>query len=102
MKAFTAKLVDLTQTNADEIARQWARDVKKNAKTPSYHQAPEEKIIRQAKEFYNNFQMMFFNESPYEQAKDYFEKFAEERYKEEIPGLEALSAFVLMRRIMWL
>jgi len=25
MKAFTAKLVDLTQRNAEEIARQWAR-----------------------------------------------------------------------------
>ena len=94
MKAFTAKLVDLTQTNADEIARQWARDVKKNAKTPSYHQAPEEKI--------NNFQMMFFNESPYEQAKDFFDKYAEERYKEEIPLHEALYALILMRRHMWL
>jgi len=102
MKAFTAKLVDLTQTNADEIARQWARDVKKNAKTPSYHQAPEEKIIRQAKEFYNNFQMMFFNESPYEQAKDFFDKYAEERYKEEIPLHEALYTLILMRRHMWL
>jgi len=102
MKAFTAKLVDLTQTNADEIARQWARDVKKNAKTPSYHQTPEEKIIRQAKEFYNNFQMMFFNESPYEQAKDFFDKYAEERYKEDIPLHEALYALILMRRHMWL
>jgi len=39
MKAFTAKLVDLTQKNADAIARQWAKDVKTNAKTGSYHEA---------------------------------------------------------------
>jgi hypothetical protein len=102
MKAFTAKLVDLTQKNAEEIARQWAKDVKTNTKTSSYHEAPEEKIIRQAKEFYNNFQMMFFNESPYEQAKEIFEKYAEERYKEGMPLHEALYALILMRRHMWL
>ena len=102
MKAFTAKLVDLTQKNAEEIARQWAKDVKTNAKTRSYHGAPEDKIIRQARDFYNNFQMMFFNESPYEQAKDFFDKYAEERYKEDIPLHEALYALILMRRHMWL
>jgi hypothetical protein len=102
MKAFAAKLVDLTQKNADAIARQWAKDVKTNEKTYSYHDAPEEKIIRQAKDFYNKFQMMFFNESPYEQAKDIFEKYAEEKYKEGIPLHETLYALILMRRHMWL
>jgi len=102
MKAFTSKLVDLTQKNADKIAQQWAKDVKTNAKTYSYHEAPEEKIIRQAKEFYDNFQMMFFNESPYEQAKEIFEKYAEERYREGMPLHEALYALILMRRHMWL
>lgn len=102
MKAFTAKLVDLTQKNAEEIARQWAKDVKTNTKTVSFHKAPEEKIIRQAKEFYHNFQMMFFNESPYEQAKDIFEKYAEEKYSEGMPLHETLYALILMRRHMWL
>ncbi len=102
MKAFIAKLVDLTQKNADTIANQWAKDVKTNTKTASYHDVSEEKIIRQAKEFYNDFQMMFFNESPYEQAKEVFEKYAEERYKEGMPLHEALYALILMRRHMWL
>ena len=102
MKAFTAKLVDLTQKNADTIARQWAKDVKTNAKTYTYHEASEDKIILQAKYFYNNFQMMFFHESPYEQAKEIFEKYAEERYREGIPLHEALYALILMRRHMWL
>jgi hypothetical protein len=102
MKAFTAKLVDLTQKNAETIARQWAKDVKTNAKTCSYHEAPEEKIIRQAKEFYNNFMMMFFNESPYEQAEEIFEKYAEERFKEGMPLHETLYALILMRSHMWL
>ena len=45
---------------------------------------------------------MFFNESPYEQAKEIFDKYAEERYKEGIPLHEALYALILMRRHMWL
>jgi hypothetical protein len=102
MKTFTAKLVDLTQKNAEKLACQWAKDVKTNAKTFSYHEASEEKIIRQAKDFYHNFQMMFFNESPYEQAKEIFEKYAEERYSEGIPLHETLYALILMRRHMWL
>jgi hypothetical protein len=102
MKALAAKLVDLTQTNAETIARQWAKDVKTNEKTYTYHEASEEKILREAKYFYNNFQMMFFNESPYEQAKEIFEKYAEERYREGIPLHETLYALILMRRHMWL
>ena len=102
MKAFTAKLVDLTQKNAEAIAMQWARDVKTNEKTYAYHEASDDKIIHQAKDFYNNFQMMFLNESPYEQAEEIFEKYAEERYREGIPLHEALYALILMRRHMWL
>jgi hypothetical protein len=57
MKAFTTKLIDLTQKNAETIARQWAKDVKTNAKTYTYHEASEDKIILQAKDFYSNFHM---------------------------------------------
>ena len=102
MKAFSAKLVDLTQKNTEEIARQWSKDVRTNPKTVNYHGKTEDKIIRQAREFYNDFQMMFFNESPYEQAKEIFQKYAEERFREGIPIHEALYALILMRRHMWL
>jgi hypothetical protein len=102
MKAFTSKLIDLTQKNAETIAQHWAKDVKTNAKTYTYHEASEDKIILQAKDFYSNFQMMFFHESPYEHAEEIFEKYAEERYRDGIPLHEALYALILMRRHMWL
>jgi hypothetical protein len=102
MKAFVTKLIDLTQKNAETIAKQWAKDVKTNARTYTYHGASEDKIILQAKDFYRNFQMMFFHEAPYEQAEEIFEKYAEERYSEGIPLHEAVYALILMRRHMWL
>lgn len=102
MKAFATKLIDLTQKNAEKIATQWAKDVKTNARTYTYHDAPEDKIILQATDFYRNFQMMFFHEAPYEQAEELFEKYAEERYREGIPLHEAVYALILMRRHIWL
>jgi len=102
MKTFATKLVDLTQKNTEEITRQWAKDVKTNQRTYTYHDAPEDKIILQAKDFYLNFQEMFFHEAPYEQAEEIFEKYADDRYKEGIPLHEAMYALILMRRHMWL
>lgn len=102
MKAFATKLIDLTQKNAEKIATQWAKDVKTNARTYTYHDAPEDKIILQATDFYHNFQEMFFHEAPYEQAEELFEKYAEERYREGIPLHEAVYALILMRRHIWL
>lgn len=102
MKAFVTKLIDLTQKNAETIAKQWTKDVKTNARTYTYHDASEDKIILQAKDFYRNFQMMFFHEAPFEQAEEIFEKYAEERYREGIPLHEAVYALILMRRHIWL
>jgi len=102
MKAFASKLVDLTQKNADKIAWQWAKDVKSNLKTLSYHNAPEEKIIVQASEFYRNFREMFFHETPFQLAEEVFTKYARERYVEGIPLHEAVYAMILMRRHIWL
>jgi len=102
MRAFTAKLVDLTEKNADKIARQWVKDVRTNWKTYAYHDVSEEKILHEAKEFYGNFQKMFFDESPYDLAREIFGRYAEEKYREGIPLHEALYALILMRRHMWL
>jgi hypothetical protein len=44
MKAYATELIDLTESNAEKIARQWAKDVKTNEKTKSYHRAPGERM----------------------------------------------------------
>ena len=102
MKAYATKLIDLTESHAEKIAGQWARDVKTNVKTPSYRGIPDEKIILQATEFYRHFREMFFHDAPYEQAEKFFEGYAEERYRERIPLHEAVYALILMRRHIWL
>jgi hypothetical protein len=102
MKAYATKLIDLIETKGGEMARQWAADVRKNQRTPSYHGLSEEKAIPQAMFFYTHFRQMFFTENPYDTAKGFFARYAEERYREKIPLQEALYALILMRRHLWL
>jgi len=102
MKAYATKLIDLTETKAGDMARQWAADVRKNHRTPSYHGLPDDKLIDQAVSFYTNFRKMFFTESPYDTAKAFFTRYAEERYRQKVPLQEALYALILMRRHIWL
>ncbi|MFH1080179.1 MAG: hypothetical protein V1766_07965 [Pseudomonadota bacterium] len=102
MKAYATKLIDFIETKSEEMARQWAADVRKNHRTPSYHVIPEEKVIPQAIFFYTHFRQMFFTKNPYESAKAFFARYAEERYREKIPLQEAIYALILMRRHLWL
>jgi hypothetical protein len=96
------KLIDVTEHNADKIARQWFGDVRKNPKTPSYHDLSEEKAIPMAVEFYQRFRRLFDAEKPFEEAKRIFVLYADECYTNEFPLQEAIYALTLMRRHMWL
>jgi len=96
------KLIDVTEHNADKIARQWFGDVTKNPKTPSYHDLSEERAIPMAIEFYQRFRSLFDAKQPFEEAKKIFVLYADDCYAKELPLQEAIYALTLMRRHMWL
>lgn len=99
---YGTKLIDLIEKSPNEIARQWCRDVKMNARTPAFHGLADDVLIPMATEFYGNFREMFVTDHPFETAKKFFGKYAEERYEQGIPVQEAMYALVLMRRHIWL
>ena len=96
------KLIDLVEHKAEEIAKQWAKDVKKSKYTPSYHNMPDDKLVPQAVRFYDNFRKIFMTKDPAEAAQNFFSQYAEGRYREGIPLQEAIYALILMRRHIWL
>ena len=96
------KLVSLIETKAEAIAKQWAKDVRKNARTSSYHDIPESTLVPMAVRFYDNFSQMFYTDKPAEISRPYFAQYAEEHYRHGIPLWEALYALILMRRHIWL
>ncbi len=102
MQAAATKLIDVTETSAAKIARQWFADVRKNPKTPSYHTIAEDRAIPQAVDFYTKFRGLFTAQNPFEEAKRVYAKYADESYRNGVPLHEAIYALTLMRRHIWL
>jgi len=102
MQAYAAKLIDLIEIKSENIAKQWADDVMKHKRTPSYHSLPREIVVEQGIGFYKLFRNMAITENPYEEAKKFSWKYAEHFYKENIPLQEAIYALMLLRRNLWL
>jgi hypothetical protein len=102
MQAYASKLIDLIESKAEGMSKQWATDVMKHDRTPSYHSLSKDMVIEQGINFYRLFRRMSLAESPYEEAKTFSWKYAEDFYRQKIPLHEALYALILMRRHLWL
>lgn len=96
------KLLDLMAGKSESMAKQWAKDVIKNPKTPYYHKSDEDIIIPQAADFYQKLSRVYTDKDPFTAIQDFMGKYAEARFKEKVPLHEALYAIVLMRRHIWL
>lgn len=96
------KLLDLMADKSETMAKQWAKDVVKNPKTPYYHNSDQDKIIPQAIEFYQKLSRVYTDKDPFTAIQKFIGKFAEARFKEKVPLHEALYAIILMRRHIWL
>jgi hypothetical protein len=102
MQSYAGKLIDLIESKSGNIARQWADDVMKHKRTPSFHSLSKELVIEQGVYFYKLFRRMSMAENPYEEAKTFSWKYAEKFYKENISLREAIYALMLLRRHLWL
>jgi len=102
MQAYAAKLIDLIESKAENIARQWADDVMKHSRTPSFHKLSKDMVIEQGVDFYKLFRRMAMADNPYEEAKSFSWKYAEKFYRENIVLQEAIYALMLLRRNLWL
>jgi hypothetical protein len=102
MKTYAIKYLDLAEKHAEKIASRWVKDVKSNARTPTYKSLDEEAIINQCVSFYRNFSKMFLDEKITDDVLKYFRSYARESYAMGIPAKETIYALILMRRHIWL
>ena len=100
--SYATKLIDLIESKAENIAKQWTADVMKHSRTPSYHSLRKDMVLEQGINFYRLFRQMSLADVPYEEAKSFSWKYAEEFYEQKIPLHEALYALILLRRHLWL
>ncbi len=96
------KLLDVTEQNAEEIAKYWATDVQKNKRTTHYQNIKKEKLIVYAVDFYRNLKNLLVPENRLEFTREYFQKYAKKCHEIGIPLQESIYGLVLMRRHMWL
>ena len=71
MQAYAAKLIDLIELKAENIAKQWADDVMKHNRTPSYHSLPKDMVIAQGINFYRLFRRMSLAETLMKRLKHF-------------------------------
>ena len=102
MKIYAIKYLELAEKHADKVAARWLKDVKSNAKTPTYKSLNEEDLIYQCVRFYQNFSKMFLDEKITDEVLRYFRSYAQESYSMGIPAKETIYALILMRRHIWL
>ena len=102
MKTYAIKYLELAEKHAEKMANAWAKDVQNNAKTPTYKNLDEQRIIYQCVRFYQNFSKMFLDEKITDDVLRYFRSYAQESYAMGIPAKETIYALILMRRHIWL
>ncbi|MCX6004408.1 MAG: hypothetical protein NT082_01845 [Chloroflexi bacterium] len=100
--AYADKLLNFTEQNAQEIAKQWYKSLISNPRTKSYRKVREFKLVSQGEAFYRNLKKLYFDQKAYDIASAFFAKFAEDQYYENIPLEEAIYALIMLRRHMWL
>ena len=95
-------LVELIEKNADNLAIQWLKDVKKNVNTPFYHTFQEEPLFERARNMYKNLSRWLSISTPKEETGKFYRKYGEQRFREEFPLPELIYSFILFRRHLWL
>ncbi|MGB4294889.1 MAG: hypothetical protein WBJ16_04550 [Smithellaceae bacterium] len=96
------KLLDVLEENIEEISKNWIAEVKKNKRTVSYHDIPDDKLILQVVKFYSQLRNMLVSPNRNEKVQEFFMHYARTCYESGIPVHEAIYALNLMRRHMWL
>ena len=95
-------LVELIEKNADNLARQWLKDVRQNSNTSFYHSYDEDWLYQRAFDMYKGLGQFLSVQTPKEQTTRYFRKYGQDRCQEGFPLSQLIYSFILFRRHLWL
>ena len=102
MKTYAIKYVELAENHAEKMAKRWTMDVQNNARTKTFKQLEDDRIVILGVKFYQNFSKMYADEKISDTALKYFRTYAQESFAIGIPMDEAVYALILLRRHIWL
>ena len=95
-------LVELIEKNADNLTKEWLRDVRQNSNTPFYHTYDEDRLYQRAFDMYKRLGQFLSVQTPKEQITKYYRKYGQDRCQEGFPLSQLIYSFILIRRHLWL
>lgn len=94
------KFVNMIESNSRELARRWARGVKESEFTRSYHEIPEEQLVRMAKNVYDNLGKWLDRATTRIEIGKIYAQLGRDRYKEGYPLCELLYALNYEKKLL--
>jgi hypothetical protein len=103
-RAVTDKLLNLAQRHSEEIAEKWYQSLTASPKTASYKAIKKDILIHHAKLLFENLKPFYFSKDLYQEVERFLERssYIDTIYTSGVPLEEAIYAFVIMRRHLWL
>jgi hypothetical protein len=95
-------MVELVEKNADDLARQWLKDVRANANTPFYHTFNEDYLFERGRNMYRSLGRWLDLATPKQETAKFYRKYGQDRFREGFPLPELIYSFILFRRHLWL
>ncbi len=96
------RLIELIGQNAEQIAKEWLKDVTHNARTPFYHSFDPDRLYERAVDMYKKLGHWLSLQTGKEKTTEFYKKYGQERHREGFPLPELIYSFILFRRHLWL
>lgn len=90
------RLIKLIENSADKLAERLVTEIKENKRSSAYEKISDEELKRRAYAVYKNLGA-WLGEKTSEDIKEYFLSLGQQRYQEEIPLSNVVSALTITR-----
>ncbi len=98
---FTNELIQIIETNADELTKRWLASVKKNPSTPTYREFSEEVLYQRASNFYAQLGHWISQETTKEEISRDYTVLGKKRFQEGFALHEVIYSLLLLKEEMW-
>ncbi len=102
MQELSKRLVDLVESNSEELTRRVMSDLKKHPGTPTYRTYDDPQLYRRTFEVYNQFGKWMSTKTTLENIKEVYLALGRQRRREGFALSEVIQALVITRRHIWL
>jgi hypothetical protein len=99
--AIINELVDLIETQAEELSRTWLEDVRQRPETPTYHTYDEAELFRRSYNVISHLGRWISQETAKEEIAARYVRLGRERKQEGFALSEVIEALLVIRRVLW-